>query len=596
LFLATTADQRFWKKDEKILFLGEWCKLFNQKPIWSQLEHEVLPYHWQSREKYFQDNIYLSQLYESWLPIVAENLNTVHNENHSCQYWRTVIGVWLYYFIQIFYERYLSIRHAADNQQANLTWVPHLRTTDFTPKDFHTFCTWQNQDDYNLFLYSWLIKKINTIPVEVKDGLLQIEQNSSTFNGSNDLHLTNTGLKRKIKRKIKYLLEVYSKLLPKSYQDIVLVSLYARKQDLIKLQLALGQFPDLHAPHVKISEVDVSLDLRSKLNFPKGNNEFTSLLSQLIPSQIPKSYLENYQELNKKSKKSFPKNPKVIVAANAHYANEGFKVWCAYHMEKGTQLIGMPHGSNYGTVLWNSNETHEQKVADYYLSWGWEDEKSSHVIPFPSVQLAGTQKQIHSDPEGGILWVGMSRPRYSCWYISAPRGCEMLEYIDDQKVFLGALDLKVKKILKIRSFHTDYGWNIKERLIDAIPGLHFSDKKKTLNQELCKSRLCVSTYNSSPMLETLSANFPTIAFWNFNHLELRDAAIPYFEDLVRVGIVHKNPASAASKVNEIYQDPMLWWLSPEIQEAKNRFCHQFARTSSTWVSDWKKELFRIAKK
>ena len=64
----------------------------------------------------------------------------------------------------------------------------------------------------------------------------------------------------------------------------------------------------------------------------------------------------------------------------------------------------------------------------------------------------------------------------------------------------------------------------------------------------------VSAYNSSPILETLSANFPTIAFWDFNHWELRDAAIPYYEDLVRVGIVHKTPASAANKVNEVYQD------------------------------------------
>ena len=81
----------------------------------------------------------------------------------------------------------------------------------------------------------------------------------------------------------------------------------------------------------------------------------------------------------------------------------------------------------------------------------------------------------------------------------------------------------------------------------------------------------VSAYNSSPILETLSANFPTIAFWDFNHWELRDAAIPYYEDLVRVGIVHKTPASAAKKVNEVYQDPMLWWLSPEVQEVKKSF-------------------------
>ena len=45
MFLVTTADQRFWKTDEKILFLGEWCKIYNQRHIWSNLDYEVLPYH-----------------------------------------------------------------------------------------------------------------------------------------------------------------------------------------------------------------------------------------------------------------------------------------------------------------------------------------------------------------------------------------------------------------------------------------------------------------------------------------------------------------------------------------------------------------------
>ena len=50
MFLVLTADQRFWKTDEKILFLGEWCRLYRHKPIWSGLDAEVLPYHWDDRE------------------------------------------------------------------------------------------------------------------------------------------------------------------------------------------------------------------------------------------------------------------------------------------------------------------------------------------------------------------------------------------------------------------------------------------------------------------------------------------------------------------------------------------------------------------
>jgi putative transferase (TIGR04331 family) len=583
LFLATTADQRFWEKNDKILFLGEWCKLFNQKHIWSKLNYQVLPYHWQSREEASQAYIYLEQLYEQWLPILAKNLNTIHNEDHSDRYWRIILSPWLYYFIQIFYDRYLSIRSAIDGQQVNHTWIPHLSKTDFTPNDFNTFSKWTSQDGYNLYLYSWLIKAINIVPAEIKNYSTQ-EQQVPLRRGDN--------LKSWLKFGLKQLLTV----LPQSHSDILLVSLYIRKQDLVKLQLTLGQFPKFHTGEVSPLKTATDLELRSKLDIPLGKDEFTSLLSSLISSQIPKSYLEDYSELKNKSRKYFPKNLKVIATANAHYGNEGFKICCADSIEKGTRLVGMPHGSNYGTLIWSSNETHEKKIADHYFSWGWEDKKEPKVIPLPSVQLVGTQKQISSDSQGRILWLGMSLPRYTNWMASGPRGCEMLEYIEDQKAFLTALSFEIKEMLKMRLYTVDYEWNVMERLMEDIPDLHFDNRKESLVTELSKSRLCVSSYNSSPILEAMSANFPTIAFWNYDHSELNDSAIPYFEELVNVGIFHRNPLSAAKIVNEIYQDPMSWWLLPEIQKARIRFCHQFARTSPTWLSEWKDELFRIAGK
>ncbi len=348
MFLATTADQRFWKKDDKIIFLGEWCKLFNQKHIWSKLNYQVLPYHWQSRDEYFKAHIYLEQLYEQWLPILTKNLNIIHNEDHSDRYWRVILSPWLYYFIQTFYDRYLSIRRAIDSQEVKHTWVPNLSKTYFTPNDFNTFTKWQSQDGYNLYLYSWLIKAINIVPAEIKN--YSTEEQQVPFRRA-------TNLKSWLKFGLNKLLTV----LPQSHGDILLVSLYARKQDLVKLQLTLGQFPKFYTGEISQLNTATDLELRNKLDIPLGKDEFTSLLSRLISSQIPKSYLEDYSELKKESGKHFPKKLKVIVTANTHYGNEEFKIGCADRLEKGARLVGMPHGSNYGTALWSSNETHEKK-------------------------------------------------------------------------------------------------------------------------------------------------------------------------------------------------------------------------------------------
>ena len=67
MFLATTADQRYWKTDEKILFLGDWCTVYDQKHIWSKLDFKVFPSPWEDREKMIRDFKYLDKLYEKYL-------------------------------------------------------------------------------------------------------------------------------------------------------------------------------------------------------------------------------------------------------------------------------------------------------------------------------------------------------------------------------------------------------------------------------------------------------------------------------------------------------------------------------------------------
>ena len=63
MFLITTADQRYWKYDEPVIFLGEWCKIFSESATYKNIEHEVLPYHWDDRQKLYKDYIYLNILY-----------------------------------------------------------------------------------------------------------------------------------------------------------------------------------------------------------------------------------------------------------------------------------------------------------------------------------------------------------------------------------------------------------------------------------------------------------------------------------------------------------------------------------------------------
>ena len=116
-FLITTADERTWKKEEEIIFLGEWCKLYSRKRIWSKLDFKTLPYHWDNRSKYYKDYKYLSDIYERYLKTLSKSLNKIHGYNYSIRYWRIVIGPRLRFFIDTVFDRYCSIKSAIKNEK-----------------------------------------------------------------------------------------------------------------------------------------------------------------------------------------------------------------------------------------------------------------------------------------------------------------------------------------------------------------------------------------------------------------------------------------------------------------------------------------------
>ena len=76
-------------------------------------------------------------------------------------------------------------------------------------------------------------------------------------------------------------------------------------------------------------------------------------------------------------------------------------------------------------------------------------------------------------------------------------------------------------------------------------------------------------------------NVPTVIYWNPNHWELRETAIPYFEELKRVKVFHETPESAARHVAAIWHDVDAWWVSPEVGEVVDRFKAEGSNTGQT---------------
>ena len=585
MFLITTAEQRFWKTDEPVLCLGEWCKLFSQRDVWKKLTHEVLPYHWDDRKKLHQDYLYLDKLYEQTLFQMRDLLNQIHRVDHSLRYWRIVIGPWLYWFIQILYDRYQSVLTAIEFGKVTNTLISKYDGVKWLSQDFPSFVNYSiNNDLYNHYLYSLLIEFTGKIPFEVVETTVGKNYKEELKGIKNPFVLKKIFIK---------FIGLFGKLIPDRLNRIVLISSYLNTFNLIKLQVLLKQLPYLFPPDVVIHEANIDLNTRKKLFIRSSKSEFEQLLGKMIKEQIPLVYLEGYAQMNKLSLTTYPKKPRVIVTANAYQFNEAFKFWAGYHCDNGAILVCMQHGGHNGTGLWSSHEKHETKIGDKYYTWGWNSDIYRNTKPLAAAKLNGA-KNIRSKKDGRILLVLVTMPRYSYHMYSAPVAASgTLSYFNDQYRFVRALSEENQRLLLARLYHVDRGWSQMERWGNEFSGVKCYQGGKEMLSQLKESRLFIGTYNATTYLQTFVANFPTVMFWNPSHWELRPSAQPYFDELRRVGIFHETPESAAAKVNKISHDPASWWNQPEIQRAKDKFCFQFARTSDNWLDEWKKELLGL---
>ena len=98
------------------------------------------------------------------------------------------------------------------------------------------------------------------------------------------------------------------------------------------------------------------------------------------------------------------------------------------------------------------------------------------------------------------------------------------------------------------------------------------------------------SYDSTGLLETLSKDIPSIAFWQNNLDHVCDSILKDYERLVDVGIIHLSPESAAEKVNEIWDNVNKWWTQESVQNARRQFCAKYARISQHPIRDLKKIL------
>jgi len=562
-YLITTADERTWPKGQPVLFLGEWCRLYNRRSFWETLDAEVVPYHWDDRGKLYCDYLALQDLYEELLCEVGGKLNEIHGVDHSLRYWRILVGPWLGYFVQMLFDRWEMIQRAVTDYTIFGVRIMETVQDQVVPNDMVYFEQLYVGDDWNEVIYGQLLQDWSNLPVEkvrsdIQSPLLGAQPGITPI--------------RWLKRKLASGISIVSQMLVRENDPVFMAAYLPIKKDL-QLQWRLGQVPKLWRPF-PTPRVEVDW---SKRQWQVGRSDvqgFPAIVRAMIPRHIPALYLEGYAALQVLCDGlPWPKKPRLIFTSNSYSSDDVFKAWAAEKIEAGAPLVIGQHGGNYGTGRWEFTEDHQYAISDIWLSWGWSDENRPQIKPVGNLKMVGSN--MGWDPEGNALVVEAIVPRYSYRMFSVPVAGQWLDYFNDQCRFVAALPEWLRRQLLVRLHRTDYGWCPKQRWQDRFPEIRLDDGVKPIAQLIKKSRLYISTYNATTFLESLAMNIPTIMFWNPNHWELRDDAAPYFERLKTVGIFHETPESAAQQMAQVWDDVTTWWHSETVQTVRDNFCYRY---------------------
>jgi len=564
LIVSSLEKQRI-EQDKLCLYLGEWC--FNFSEIPNNKKSIVLNYHWNDRQKLYDDFSYLDNLYESVLPKVAHALNNYHQKDYPIEYWRVVIGPWLIYFIQIIFDRWFMLDLAIKKYRPKHCILLESEPNKFVPSDFNDFNDFMQNDQWNeeiirqiIFFYRDDIKIINS----KKDPKI-IKRYS---HGEKSLKRT---FFEKLANFIFSVISVFN-----SNDKYFFYKPYLKKNYLI-LSLLLKQIPkfwikrEIDVSDIKLSRKKFRIDINA-------TNKFESILEKIISNNIPIAYLEGFNSIFDSLKDvRWPKNPNKIITSASIWNDDFFKIWAACKRLEGAKLIIYQHGGLYGTTKFNSVEDHEIKIADEFLSWGWIDKRNNNVRPVGNYLFRDKIK--HSNKGFGLL-VQQSYPRMSYVLYSVVISSQWLNYHKDQIKFFDSLPKKIQSDFVVRLYPHDQGWQQQERWKHFHPDVRIDNAQEKISEKIKNCRIYISTYNATTFLESMSFNVPTLIFWDPYFWELSYDAEVNFKKLEDVGIFHKSPQAAAKMVEKVWGDVDSWWYSEKVQEAKDNFLEIYANKST----------------
>ena len=312
---------------------------------------------------------------------------------------------------------------------------------------------------------------------------------------------------------------------------------------------------------------------------PISDNNLFQLIKKLLPI--------NYKEIYKKKEKFTNCDGKIMLCSAPSLYNDisDEKFDLLMFKEKKGKIYSVQHGACYGDLFYRLSPM--EYGFDKFISWGHKKHQNYDIDfqPLPSPQFKINYKENSSQ---NILFVSTGTYYFVPKYVDMFSFDDTISRVNDTISFLDELDVKFLEKIKYKNLNRGH-FSEKEILKEKFKSLQFINTipEKNIN----KSKLIVQNHNGTPFYKSLAANAPTICFWRKDCWALTDKALELHDNLHNAGILFYNPKLAAQKLKEVWPNITDWWQSGKVQDARRKFCDEFANKDDKWFSVWIKYLW-----
>ncbi|MBN2523988.1 MAG: hypothetical protein JXB24_12005, partial [Bacteroidales bacterium] len=482
LFLATTALEEFWNKNQKIIFLGEWCKLYSRKNEWISLNYEDVPFVWKDTDITANGIGYCDEIYEKFLIELTHTLNIYHGIEKDVHYYRIILGNWLFLFIQQLYDKYLTLKKTFEKYPDAQTWLLDEEQY-YIPVEYNDYVHHLCADRYALQLYSHIMttmgyaferKKLSK-PIEQ---LLHYQLNFDLSNRSRFF-----GTFSRISSLISTFLHEKTITITAPYFSY---NIMEKSLKILFKSRFRCIFDDMRY------KINISFKIDQKIRKQKlslNDDEFESVLSKILLSNMPILFMEGFASFRNAVENLPIHKSRAFYTANALHGDYIFKFYVA-EQYKTIKILDGQHGGGYGVDFINTIEEYEKSVTDIFYTSGWKKNECTKPLAVPKFHLNKSSNNFLSDK---ILFTINEMPRYVYRLHFLPLASNNLfETIEQIMVFLKHFQKRDK--LLIRSYPQGiFGWDTEERIANEFNDCSFDDFSKPFDQMLNNTRIFLTS-------------------------------------------------------------------------------------------------------